>query len=86
MAQPKAKEMRRLVSGGKAMPAPGQSRPARFWIRNEDDLKRAIKAVGRVPAEKQPMTRKFIMRKARGLGLANRIPDTWNSDGTLKKS
>ena len=84
MASPDAATMRNLVKQGKAMPAPGQSRPGRFQIRNADDLDNAIQAVGRVPAEGRPKVRKFIMKRAAQLGLSSRIPDTWDSSGNLK--
>jgi hypothetical protein len=76
--------MRNLVKQGKAMPAPGQGRPGRFNIRNASELDDAIQAVGRVPADGRPKVRKFIMARAKALGLSSRIPDSWNADGTFK--
>ena len=84
MAAPDAATMKRLVKQGKAMPAPGQSRPGRFQIRTAAELDDAIQAVGRVPAEGRPAVRKFIMKRAAQLGLSSRIPDTWDSSGNLK--
>lgn len=84
MAVPDAATMKRLVQQGKAMPAPGQARPGRFNIRNASELDDAIKAVGRVPAAGRPKVRKFIMARAKALGLSSRIPDTWDSSGNLK--
>lgn len=84
MATPDAATMRNLVRQGKAMPAPGQGRPGRFNIRNAGELDDAIQAVGRVPEEGRPKVRKFIMDRAKALGLSSRIPDSWNADGTLK--
>lgn len=87
MARPDAKQMRQLVQKGQAMPAPGQSRPGRFQIRNQSELQDAIKAIGRVqPAtdEARAKVRRFVMKRARALNLANLIPDTWDSSGNLK--
>lgn len=78
--------MRDLVEQGKAMPAPGQDRPGRYPIRNREDLLNAIRAVGRAKGGEagRRMVRRFIIKRARALGLADLIPDTWNSDGSLK--
>lgn len=87
MATPSADKMRRLVHQGKAMPAPGQSRPGRFNIENADDLKNAILAVGRVKPptdEARAKVRRFIIKRAKAMGLSNRIPDNWDSSGNLK--
>lgn len=60
----------------------------RFPIRNRDDLLKAIKAVGRAKGGEKGRTqvRRFIIKRARALDLADLIPDTWNDDGTLKAS
>lgn len=86
MPQPDADTMRGLVSKGQAMPAPGQDRPGRFQIRNKGELEDAIKAVGRAKGGEKGrrLVRKFIIKRARALGLSDLIPDTWNSDGSLK--
>lgn len=86
MATPGAEEMRRARKAGQAMaPAPGTGRPARFQIRNRDELKDAIRAVGRAKGD-HALVRRFIIRRARALGATDMIPDNWNSDGTLKGS
>lgn len=74
------------MAQGKAMPAPGQDRPARYWIRNRTDLENAISAVGRAGGGEagRRKVRRFIIKRAKALGLANLIPDTWNADGSLK--
>lgn len=86
MATPGTDEMRSLVKQGKAMPAPGQDRPGRFPIRNRSDLEKAIRAVGRSKGGEagRKLVRRYIIRRARALGLAELIPDTWNADGSLK--
>jgi hypothetical protein len=85
MAAPDAATMRKLQAQGKAIP--NASGDPSFPIRNADDLAKAIKAVGRV----QPATdaarakvRKYVMARAKSLGLSSQIPDSWNADGSLK--
>lgn len=80
-----ADRMRDLVQQGKAMPAPDQDRPGRFPIRNREDLLNAIRAVGRAAGGEsgRRVVRRFIIKRARALGLLDLIPDTWNSDGSL---
>ena len=86
MATPDVATMRRLKAHGKAMaPLEPGGRP-RFNIASADDPDNAIKAVGRVAPEGRPAVRKFIMKRARALGLASKIPDTWLSSGELKTS
>lgn len=82
-AAPSAGEMRKLVKQGKALPAPGQDRPGRFQIRNAEDLDKAIRAVGRAGGEHDAV-RRFIIRRAKAMGLSGRIPDNWQADGSLK--
>lgn len=81
-----ADPLRQLVSKGKAMPAPGQARPGRFPIANRKDLMNAIHAVGRVSGgePERAKVRRFILKRARELGLMHLVPDTWAADGTLK--
>lgn len=76
-----AEERRRAERRGAAMQG------GRFPIRNREDLLNAIRAVGRVRPNTEAaraQVRRFIIRRARALGLTNLIPDTWNADGTLK--
>lgn len=64
----------------------------RFQIQNRGDLDNAIRAVGRAtdtsgqhtPAERAAV-RRYIIGRARALGLTSMIPDTWGSDGSLKQ-
>lgn len=89
MATPTADRMKALVRQGKAMPAPGQSRPGRFNIENATDLHNAILAVGRVRPNNdaaRAQVRRFIMKRARALNLTGRIPENWAADGSLKSS
>ena len=75
MAGPDTDTRRNLVKQGKAMPDSGSG--GRFPIRNEADLKKAIKAVGRTPAEKRAAVKAHIKRRAAALGLSHLIPDSW---------
>lgn len=81
MADPGAGERRRLAQQGRALPG-RDGAPGRFPIRNRTDLENAIRAVGRVsPATdtQRALVRRFIVRRARALGLLNLIPDTWDT-------
>ena len=48
-----------------------------YPIRNEKDLKNAIKAYGRAKESDRAKVRKHIMKRARALGKADLIPDDW---------
>ena len=74
-------QRQRLAREGRAMPG------GRFPIRNRSDLQNAIRAVGRARGGEQGRraVRRFIMRRARALGLTNLIPDTWRPDGSLRE-
>jgi hypothetical protein len=72
-----------LAQQGKAMP--DAETGGRYPITNADDLDRAIQAVGRASGGEagRAKVRRFIIKRAKALGLQNRIPDTWNADGSL---
>lgn len=55
----------------------------RFPIRNRADLDNAIRAVGRAKGD-HDMVRRFIIRRARALGLGDLIPANWAADGSMK--
>ena len=91
MAQPDVATMRKLQKQGKAMPPKEAGGRPRFNITNASDLDNAIRAVGRATngsgqhSEAERATvRKYIMGRAKALGLSSKIPDTWQSDGSLK--
>lgn len=88
MAARSAEAMRKLVSKGQAMPAPGEGRPGRFPIANQSDLENAIRAIGRVKGgeAERAKVRRYVMSRARALGLSKLIPDTWSADGSLKNA
>lgn len=86
MAGPDTETRKSLAKQGKAMPDTGQGTGGRFPIRNRADLQKAIKAVGRASGgeEGRRKVRRFIMRRARELGLTSLIPSSWQSDGSVK--
>ena len=84
-----AEKLRKLVSQGKAMPAPNDERAGRFPIEDAADLQRAIEAVGRVrpPTEDaRAKVRRHIIARAKMLKLQAKLPPDWADDGTLKTS
>lgn len=87
MAGPDTQTRRNLAKQGKAMPDT-QGSGGRFPIRNRADLQKAIKAVGRAKGgeEGRRKVRRFIISRARALGLTNLVPDNWAGDGSLKSS
>lgn len=89
MATPDMATMRRLRSQGKAMPPSEPGGRPRFQIQNATDLDNAIRAIGRVrpnTEEARAKVRKYVIARARALGLSSKIPDTWAADGSLKDS
>lgn len=85
MADISTEARRRAAARGQALP--DKESGGRFPIRNREDLSNAIRAVGRVrpnTEQARAKVRRFIIRRARELGLTSMIPDTWNTDGTLK--
>lgn len=87
MAGPDTQTRRKLASQGKAMPD-AEGSGGRFPIRNREDLAKAIRAVGRASGgeEGRRKVRRFIIRRAREIGLTSMIPDSWQSDGSVKSS
>lgn len=90
MSRPDAATMRKLQSQGKAMPPNQPGGRPRFQIRNADDLDNAIRAVGRATSgggahseAARSKVRRYIIGRAKTLGLSSKIPGTWNSDGDL---
>lgn len=72
-------ERRRAAARGAAMPG------GRFPIENKDDLQNAIRAVGRAKGGEagRAAVRRFIIKRAKALGLSSQIPGSWRPDGTL---
>jgi phage head maturation protease len=55
-----------------------------YPIADQDDLEKAIKAVGRGNADHDTI-RKHIMARAKALKLSSLVPDNWNADGSLSE-
>jgi hypothetical protein len=65
----------------KKLAAKGQAKPDKsFPIANAEDLTSAIRLA------KSDSDRRHVIKNAKRLGMESKIPDTWNSDGTLKHS
>lgn len=56
-----------------------------FPIRNVSDLKNAIHAYGRAGEGKKSAVRRHIIRRARGLGKPELIPEDWKSASALEE-
>jgi len=56
-----------------------------YPIADAEDLGNAIHAVGRGGADHDAI-RRHIIKRAKALGLSSKIPDNWNSDGSLRQS
>lgn len=54
-----------------------------YPVADEEDLKNAISAVGLGNADHDDI-RKYLIGRAKDLGLSELIPDTWNADGSMK--
>jgi uncharacterized protein len=55
-----------------------------YPVADEEDLKNAIRAVGRAGADHDAV-RRFIIKRAKALDLSELIPDSWSSDGSLSE-
>lgn len=65
------KERSKLADKGAAMP------DGSFPIKSEQDLKNAIRALGRAPEDKRPAVKAHIKKRAKALGLTDLIPEGW---------
>lgn len=86
MAGPDTRTRRKLAGQGKALRDNGDTGSGgRFPIRNAEDLRKAILAVGRAKGgeEGRRKVRRFIMSRAKALGLTSKIPSSWKSDGSV---
>lgn len=75
-----AAELREFAKRGIAMP------DGSYPIPDAEYLGKAIKAVGRGANNSHQAIRQHIITRAKALGLASDIPDTWGADGTLHKA
>ena len=55
-----------------------------YPIRNEEDLKNAIRAYGRAEKSKRASVRKHIVKRARALKKQSLIPDNWANAGSAE--
>jgi ATP-dependent Clp endopeptidase proteolytic subunit ClpP len=70
-------DRKRMAGNGQAMG------DGSYPIADAEDLDNAIHAVGRGGADHDKI-RAHIIKRAKALGLASKIPGNWNSDGSLK--
>ena len=68
---------KRLASEGKALP------DGSYPIRNESDLKNAIQAYGRSKKSDRAKVRRHIIKRARGLGKSEVIPEEWKTASSM---
>jgi len=71
-------ERMKLADKGFALP------DGSFPIRNEDDLRNAIRAYGRAERTKKVTVRKHIMKRARALRKEYLIPEDWTNAGSAE--
>lgn len=75
-----ADDMKDLLAKGQAMK--NTNGDASYPVADQEDIEKAVKAVGRGGADHDAI-RKHIIDGAAKLGLSKLIPDNWNSDGSL---
>lgn len=68
---------KRLAGEGKALP------DGSYPIRNESDLKNAIQAYGRSKKSDRAKVRRHIVKRARGLGKSELIPEEWKTASAM---
>lgn len=70
-------DRKKMAESGEAMPGGG------YPIADSDDLKSAIRAVGRGSGNHDAI-RRHIMKRAKAIGQEKTVPPNWQSDGSLK--
>lgn len=75
-----ADQLKELLSKGQAFK--NANGDPSYPIADAEDLGLAIKAVGRGGADHDAI-RKYIIGRAKALGLSDKIPDNWNADGSI---
>lgn len=81
MAKYTADQLKAMGGKGQAFKNPDGS--FSYPIGDADDLANAVRAVGRGGADHDAI-RKYVVGRAKSLGLTSKIPDNWNSDGSLR--
>jgi HK97 family phage prohead protease len=71
-----------MLNTGNAMVSPATGK-ASFPIKDHEDVKNAVKAVGLGAADDGDI-RKHIIKNAAKIGASHLIPRSWNADGSLK--
>lgn len=77
------KQVDALGAEGKAFKNPDGS--FSYPVDDLEDLKNAIRAVGRGNADHDAI-RAYVIKRAKALGQSDLIPDNWGSDGSLKEA
>ncbi len=77
MAKYDAEQLRQMAGKGQAM------KDGSYPIGDSEDLANAIHAVGSGGADHDTI-RAHIIRRAKAMGQSGKIPDNWNSDGSLQ--
>lgn len=77
---PNAADRHEAYAAGAALPPLHPGGEPRFPIRNASELERAVRMVGLAKGNKGAI-RRFIMRRARALGLSHMIPKHWLHGG-----
>lgn len=81
-----ADDLKGLQAKGQAMPPSKDGDDPSYPIADEEDLAKAIKAVGRGNADHDAI-RLHIIHQAEKLGLTKMIPDNWNmTSGSMKQA
>jgi HK97 family phage prohead protease len=81
MAKYNADQLKAMGAKGHAFKNPDGS--FSYPIGDAEDLANAIRAVGRGGASHDAL-RRYIIARAKAMGMSSKIPDTWNSDGSLR--
>ena len=71
-------ERTKLAESGEALP------DGSYPIRNEQDLKNAIKAYGRSNPKDRAKVRTHIRKRAKALGLATLVPEEWKAAASIE--
>ena len=74
-------QLAQMLKDGQAM-ANANGEPS-YPIMDEDDLHKAIGMVG-LGNKNGDAIRKYIIGRAKALGMESKIPDTWNADGSIQ--
>lgn len=77
-----AEDKRKLAAQGHAM-RNSDGEPD-YPVDDEEDLGKAIHAIGRGGADHDKI-RRYVIRRAREMGKSDQIPDNWAADGSLKQ-